>query len=78
MQSPIANDFFKVEINCNSDKYIYPNLLLQVSVQELYNSTVSSLEEGGIKEAQDSYNNTIISYSTPRNILLPQFNNMNA
>ena len=37
---------------------------------------VSSPEEGGLKEARDTYNNIIISDSTLRNILPPQLKNM--
>ena len=51
-------------------------LLSQVSVQELYNSTVSTSEEVGLNEARDADNNIIISDSTLPNILPPQLKNM--
>ena len=51
-------------------------LLFQVLVRELHNSMVSPPEEGGLKEARDSYNHIIISDSTLRNILPPQLKNM--
>ena len=35
-------------------------------------------EELGLKEARDAEDNAIISYSTLRNILTPQLNNMTA
>ena len=48
-----------------------PNLLLRVSVLEIIHSMFIFPEEGVIKEARDSDNNIIISYSTLRNILSP-------
>ena len=38
-----------------------PKFLLQVSVRELHNNTVSPPEEGVMKEARDEDNNIIIS-----------------
>ena len=51
-------------------------LLSQVSVQELYNITVSTSEEVGLNEARDADNNIIISDSTLPNILPPQLKKM--
>ena len=53
-----------------------PKLLLQVSVQELHNTMMITLEEGGLKEERYSENNIIISHSTLPNILLTQLKNM--
>ena len=52
--------------------------LLQVSVWELHNSMVSSLEEGGIKGTKYAYNEIIISDYTLRNIFPYQLKNMSA
>ena len=49
---------------------------MQVSVQEIHNSMSSPTEEGGLNEARDTDNNTIISYSTLRKILPPRLKNM--
>ena len=49
-----------------------PKLFLQVSVQELHNSTGIPPEKGGLKEARDQDNSIIISDSTLWNILPPQ------
>ena len=51
-------------------------LLLQVSVQELYNSTLITSEEGGLNDAWDADNHIIISDSTLPNILPPQLKKM--
>ena len=53
-----------------------PKFLLQVSVQEIYNSMVSPPEEGEPKGARDKDNNIITSDSTLRNILTTQLKNM--
>ena len=51
-------------------------MLLQVSVREIHNSTLSPPEEGGMKEVRDAENNIIISDSTLLHIFPPQPKNM--
>ena len=72
LQSPILNDCLKVNTDCHTRPQMVPKLLLQVSVQELHNSLVSELVDGGLKEARDADNNIIISYSTLRSLFPPQ------
>ena len=50
--------------------------LLQVSVRELHNNLVSATIYGGLKEAMDEDDHIIISYSTLRSLLPPQFKNV--
>ena len=64
-----------MSINGHSEKQMAPKLLLQVSAQELHNKMVSTLEEGGLKEARDEENNIIISNYTLCNILPPKLKN---
>ena len=45
-------------------KELIPNLLLQVSIQELHNRTMITPEEGVLKYARDVDSNIIISDST--------------
>ena len=49
---------------------------MQVSVRELHNSMVIPPGEGRLKEAKNTDNNIILSYSTLCNILPPQLKNM--
>ena len=46
VQSPISSDCLKVKIYGHTEPQLFPKLLLQVSVQELYNSLVSDLVYG--------------------------------
>ena len=73
VKSPIFNDFLKVNIDGHTEPQLFPNFLLWVSVQELHKRLVSDTEDGGIKEARDVENNIIISDSTLRSLLSPQF-----
>ena len=61
VRSPLANDCLKLSIDGQSGTQLFPKLLLQVSVRELHNIMVSLPEEGGMKEAKDAEDNTIIS-----------------
>ena len=76
MKSPIENYCICVSIGGISKEKLVPKLLLQVSVQELYNTMMIPPEEVVFKEAIDVYNNNIISDSTLRRILPPQLKNM--
>ena len=76
--SPIANYCIILSIDGQVEPQLVPKLLFQVSVIELHNSMVNTPEEGELKEARDSDNNTTISYSTLRNILPTQLKNMNS
>ena len=67
-----------MSIDGHSETQLIPKLLLQVSVQELHNSMVSSPEEGGIKEERYADNNIIIGDSTIRSILPPHLKKMSA
>ena len=62
-----------------SYSYLYsliPRLLLQVSARELHNKLVSATTDYRLKESRDEYDNIIISYSTLRPLLPPQFKNV--
>ena len=52
---------------------LFPKFLLQVSVRELHNSLVSDPNDGSLKYARHKDDNIIISDSTLRSMLLPQF-----
>ena len=73
MQSPIFNDCLKVNIDGHTEQQLFPELLLQFSFRELYNSLFSDPVDGGLKEARDVENNIIISDSTLRSLFSPQF-----
>ena len=64
LQSPIFNDYLKVNIYCHTRPQIVPKLLLHVFFRELHNILVSDPVDCGIKEARDVENNIIISDST--------------
>ena len=76
MQYPLANYCLYVSIYGISKKQLLPKLLLQVSVQELHNSTVSPPEECVLKEVRDAYNNIIVDDSTFHDIIPPQLKKM--
>ena len=76
VQSPIVNDFPKVELDGRIETKLVPKFLLQVSAIELHNNLVSDKENDGLKEAIDKDNNIIISDSTSRSLLPPQFKKM--
>ena len=59
-------------LNDQTEPQLFPKLLLQVSVRELYHSLVSDPSVGGIKDARDEDDNIIISDSTLRSLLPPQ------
>ena len=73
VQSPILNNFLKVDIDGHTEPQPVPELLLQVSIQELHNRLVSEPTDGGLKEEIYVENNIIISDSTLRSLLPPQF-----
>ena len=72
VQSPIANDCLKVKFYGYTEPQLFPKLLLQVSVRELYNNLVSTTIYCGLKEARDEDDNIIISDSTLRSLFPPQ------
>ena len=74
VQSPIFNDFMKVNIDGNTEPKIVPALLLQVYVQEIHNSLVSDPVDGRLKETRYENNNIIIRDYTSRSLLPPQLN----
>ena len=76
MQSLTENYFLKLYIDVQVETQLVQKLLLHVLVREIHNSMVIPLEEGGLKEARNAYNNIIISDSALRNILPPQLNKM--
>ena len=75
VQSPIFNDCLKLKIDGPAELQLVPKLLLRVSVRELHNNLVSDVDNGGIKEERDEDDNIIISNSTLRSLLPPQFKN---
>ena len=76
VQSPIANDCLKVEIDGYTEPQIDTKTILQASVRELHNNLVSATKDGGLTEERDKDNNIIISESTLRSLLLPQLKNV--
>ena len=73
VQSPISNDCLKVVLYDQTEPTLVPKLLLQVYVRELHNSLVSDPNDGGLKDARDEDCEIIISDSTLRSLLPPQF-----
>ena len=76
VQSPISNDFIKVMLDDQTEPQLVPKLLLQVSVRELHNSLVSDPNDGGLRDSRDEDGKIIISDSTLRALLPPQFKNI--
>ena len=60
-------------LDYHTEPQLDPKLLLQVSVRELHNSLVIHPNDGGLKDARDEDDNIIISDSTLRLLLPPQF-----
>ena len=52
VQSPIANCCLKLSIDDQAEPQLVPKLLLKVSVIELHNSMMSTIEEEGTNEAR--------------------------
>ena len=73
VQPTIANDRLKVKIDGYTGPQLVPKLLLQVSLREIHRNIVSAKKYGGVKEARDEDDNIIISDSTLRSLLPPQF-----
>ena len=73
VQSPIFNDCLKVNIDGHTELQLVPIFLLQVSVKEIHNRLVSDTDNGGLEESRDVEKNIIISDSTYRSLLPPQF-----
>ena len=73
VQSPISNDCLKVMLDDQTKPQIVPVFLLQVSIIELHNSLVSDPNYGGLKDYRDEDGKIIISDSTLRSLLPPQF-----
>ena len=78
VQSPLSNDCLKIMLDVQKEPQLVPNILLQASVRELYNSLVSYHNDGGIKDTRDEDGNIIISDSTLRSLLLPQLKQISA
>ena len=72
MQYSLANDCIYVSIYGISKKQLVTELLLQVYIQEIHNSTVIPPEEFGLKEVRDADNNIIVDDSIFHDILPPQ------
>ena len=75
VQTPISNNCLKVMLDDQTKPQLVPKLLLHVFVIELHNSLVSDPNDGGLKDVRDEDGNIIISYSTLRSLLPPQFKN---
>ena len=56
-----------------TEPQLVTKFLLQVSVRELHNSLVSDPNYGGLRDARYEDGNIIISDSTLRSLLPPQF-----
>ena len=63
----------KMKIDGHTEPQFVPKLLFQVPVRELHNNLVSNTKDGGLKESRDEDDNIIISDSTLRSLLPPQF-----
>ena len=72
VQSPIYKDSLKFMFDDKIEPQLVLKLLLQVSLREMNNSLVSYPNDGGIKDARDKDDNTIISDSTLRLLFPPQ------
>ena len=72
VQSPIANYCLKLKVDGYTEPQLFPKLLLQVSVRELYNNLVSTTKYCGLKEARDEDDNIIIIDYTLCSLLPPQ------
>ena len=66
-------DCLKVVLYDQTEPQLFPKFLLQVSVRELHNSLVSDPNDGGLNDARDEDGKIIISNSTLRSLLPPQF-----
>ena len=73
VQSPIVNNFLKVEIYGHTKPQLFTKVLLQASVRELHNNLVSAKIDDGLKEARDDDDIIIISDSTLRSLFPPKF-----
>ena len=73
VKAPIVNDCLKVKMDGHTETQLVPKLLLQVSVRELHNNIVGDADNGRPKESRDEDDNIIISDSTLRSLLPPQF-----
>ena len=73
VQSPIFNDCLKVNIYGHTESQLVLKCLLRVSVQEVRNKIISETVDGGVKDARDAENDVIISDSTLRSFLPPQY-----
>ena len=71
-------DLIVVKIDGHTEPQLVPNFLLQVYVRELPKNIVSETYNGGHKEARYAENNIIISDSTLRSLLPPQFKKMSS
>ena len=78
VQSPIVNDFLKVDIYGHTEPQLVPKHLLKVSVRELHNNLVSATIYDGLKEARDEDDNIIIIDSTLCSLLPPSFKKMSS
>ena len=72
----MGNYCLKVYLDGCAETQLVTKLQLQVSTQELHNSTTIPPSEVGLKEERDSDNNIIISDSTLRKIIPPQLKKM--
>ena len=73
VQSPILNYCLKVKTDGYIEPQLVPKLVLKVYVREIHNNFVRDNKDGGLKEAIDEDDNILISDSTLRSLLPPQF-----
>ena len=78
VQSQVANDCLNIKMDGYTEPQLLPKFLFQVSVRELHKNLVRATKDGGIKEARDEYDNILISDSTLRSLLPPQFKKMSS
>ena len=78
VQSPIFNDCLKVKFYGYTEPQLIKKLLLQVFVRETHNNLVIATIYYGLKELRDEDDNIIISDSTLRSLLPPQFKKMSS
>ena len=78
VQSSIVNDCLKVIIDGHTEPQLDPKKLFQVSARKLHNNLFSATKDGGLKEARYEDDNIIISESSFRLLLSPQFLKMSS
>ena len=78
VQSPIVNDFMKVEVDVYTELQLVLKLLFQFYVRELHNKLVRATINGELIEERNEDDNIIISDFTLSSLLPPLFLKMSS